>query len=119
MGALRDGRVLLELDKAYPMLANLNAIEELQTTYGSLEDMIGLLYDGEKCYCALRHIVTVLANEGREEDTPQIDLYVMGRLLHTKNFVYARDKVIESILVASEGDKEKNEDGEEALPKNV
>ena len=84
MSAIKDGRYPINLNgKEYYLLFSLNALDALQDKYGGY-DKLGEIFDSNNkdIFKDLRWLLTMLINEGLEDDEPQLTEQRVGKLIH-------------------------------------
>ena len=74
MSAIKDGRFPIVLDKERHLLFSLNAIDEMQDKFGGF-DRLDTVLSGKDSIKNLRWLLTVLLNEGAEDDEEPVLLY--------------------------------------------
>ena len=85
MSAIKDGRFPIVLDKERHLLFSLNAIDEMQDKFGGF-DRLDTVLSGKDSIKNLRWLLTVLLNEGAEDDEEPLTEKQVGKLIHTGNF---------------------------------
>lgn len=113
---MRNTIVYIETEKAkYPLVFNLNVMEEIQEQYGSLDNWGALTQgDGEPHIKDLKNGIMAMINEGidiENEGREQKELFLtrkqVGRILSEVGIPYVIEKIKE-ITIASTKGEEKN-----------
>ena len=84
MSAIKDGRYPINLNgKEYYLLFSLNALDALQDKYGGYDKLSEIFDSNNKdIFKDLRWLLTMLINEGLEDDEPQLTEQRVGKLIH-------------------------------------
>lgn len=123
MSAIKDGRFPITLDKERHLLFSLNAIDEMQDKFGGFDKLDEML-SGKDSIKNLRWLLTVLLNEGAEENEPELSEKQVGRLIHTGNFLEVKASIFKAFSMGNSGSPEppardEEDDDEEDDEKNV
>lgn len=105
MSALNDGRVALVLDKERYLLASLNALEDLQSLYGDLNELTDSL-TGPNRFGIAKKVLTILLREGASDGEPTLTENQVGKLVHPANFNKAVAAIYKCFSVGTQGDAE-------------
>jgi hypothetical protein len=98
MGAFKDGRIPIELDKTRHLLFDLNVIDELTDKYGGYDKLGEILNpDSNPTYIKdLKWILALLINEGADDGEPELSERQVGKLINTGNM----ESTVQSIIAA-------------------
>ena len=122
MSAIKDGRFPIVLDKERHLLFSLNAIDEMQDKFGGF-DRLDTVLSGKDSIKNLRWLLTVLLNEGAEDDEEPLTEKQVGKLIHTGNFAEVKTAIFKSFTLGNTGTTEpperEEEDDEEDDGKNA
>lgn len=125
MSAIKDGRFPIVLDKERHLLFSLNAIDEMQDKFGGF-DRLDTVLSGKDSIKNLRWLLTVLLNEGAEDDEEPLTEKQVGKLIHTGNFVEVKTAIFKAFSMGNNGTPEPpeppeqdGEDDEEDIEKNM
>lgn len=122
MSAIKDGRFPIVLDKERHLLFSLNAIDEMQDKFGGF-DRLDTVLSGKDSIKNLRWLLTVLLNEGAEDDEEPLTEKQVGKLIHTGNFVEVKTAIFKAFSMGNNGTPEPPEqdggDDEEDIEKNM
>lgn len=122
MSAIKDGRFPIVLDKERHLLFSLNAIDEMQDKFGGF-DRLDTVLSGKDSIKNLRWLLTVLLNEGAEDDEEPLTEKQVGKLIHTGNFAEVKTAIFKAFSMATTGTPEPpeqdGEDDEEDIEKNM
>lgn len=122
MSAIKDGRFPIVLDKERHLLFSLNAIDEMQDKFGGF-DRLDTVLSGKDSIKNLRWLLTVLLNEGAEDDEEPLTEKQVGKLIHTGNFAEVKTAIFKAFSMGNNGTPEPPEqDGEgdeEDIEKNM
>lgn len=122
MSAIKDGRFPIVLDKERHLLFSLNAIDEMQDKFGGF-DRLDTVLSGKDSIKNLRWLLTVLLNEGAEDDEEPLTEKQVGKLIHTGNFAEVKTAIFKAFSMGNNGTPEPpeqdGEDGEEDIEKNM
>ena len=111
MSAIKDGRYEIELNgKKYYMLFSLNALDEIQDRFGGYDKLDTAMADGKDMIKNIRWLFTLLLNEGRGEDEPELTEQQVGRLIHVGNIADIKGAIFNAFAFGATG----GEDVEEA-----
>lgn len=122
MSAIKDGRFPIVLDKERHLLFSLNAIDEMQDKFGGF-DRLDTVLSGKDSIKNLRWLLTVLLNEGAEDDEEPLTEKQTGKLIHTGNFAEVKTAIFKAFSMGNNGTPEPpeqdGEDDEEDIEKNM
>ena len=125
MSAIKDGRFPIVLDKERHLLFSLNAIDEMQDKFGGF-DRLDTVLSGKDSIKNLRWLLTVLLNEGAEDDEEPLTEKQVGKLIHTGNFAEVKTAIFKAFSMGNNGTPEPpeppeqdGEDNEEDIEKNM
>lgn len=122
MSAIKDGRFPIVLDKERHLLFSLNAIDEMQDKFGGF-DRLDTVLSGKDSIKNLRWLLTVLLNEGAEDDEEPLTEKQVGKLIHTGNFAEVKTDIFKAFSMGNNGTPEPpeqdGEDDEEDIEKNM
>lgn len=122
MSAIKDGRFPIVLDKERHLLFSLNAIDEMQDKFGGF-DRLDTVLSGKDSIKNLRWLLTVLLNEGAEDDEEPLTEKQVGKLIHTGNFAEVKTAIFKAFSMGNNGTAEPpeqdGEDDEEDIEKNM
>lgn len=125
MSAIKDGRFPIVLDKERHLLFSLNAIDEMQDKFGGF-DRLDTMLSGKDSIKNLRWLLTVLLNEGAEDDEEPLTEKQVGKLIHTGNFAEVKTAIFKAFSMGNNGTPEPpeppeqdGEDDEEDIEKNM
>ena len=122
MSAIKDGRFPIVLDKERHLLFSLNAIDEMQDKFGGF-DRLDTVLSGKDSIKNLRWLLTVLLNEGAEDDEEPLTERQVGKLIHTGNFAEVKTAIFKAFSMGNNGTLEPpeqdGEDDEEDIEKNM
>ena len=122
MSAIKDGRFPIVLDKERHLLFSLNAIDEMQDKFGGF-DRLDTVLSGKDSIKNLRWLLTVLLNEGAEDDEEPLTEKQVGKLIHTGNFAEVKTAIFKAFSMGNNGTPEPpeqdGEDYEEDIEKNM
>ena len=125
MSAIKDGRFPILLDKERHLLFSLNAIDEMQDKFGGF-DRLDTVLSGKDSIKNLRWLLTVLLNEGAEDDEEPLTEKQVGKLIHTGNFAEVKTAIFKAFSMGNNGTPEPpeppeqdGEDDEEDIEKNM
>lgn len=121
MSAIRDGRMPIMLDKERHMLFSLNVIDAVQDRFGDLTALPAEL-TGENSIKNLKWMLTMLLNEGKAEDEPELTEQQVGRMIHMGNFKEVQVAILAALSIGNSGNNEgsgmadyaENDEGEAA-----
>ena len=112
MSAIKDGRFPIVLDKERHLLFSLNAIDEMQDKFGGF-DRLDTVLSGKDSIKNLRWLLTVLLNEGAEDDEEPLTEKQVGKLIHTGNFAEVKTAIFKAFSMGNNGTPEPPERDEE------
>lgn len=125
MSAIKDGRFPIVLDKERHLLFSLNAIDEMQDKFGGF-DRLDTVLSGKDSIKNLRWLLTVLLNEGAEDEEEPLTEKQVGKLIHTGNFAEVKTAIFKAFSMGNNGTPEPpeppeqdGEDDEEDIEKNM
>ena len=105
MSAIKDGRFPITLDKERHLLFSLNAIDEMQDKFGGF-DRLDTVLSGKDSIKNLRWLLTVLLNEGAEDDEEPLTEKQVGKLIHTGNFLEVKSSIFKAFSMGNNGTAE-------------
>lgn len=114
MSAIKDGRYPIELKgKTYHLLFSLNALDALQDKFGGY-DKLGEIFNANNkdVFKDLRWLLTLLINEGLEDDEPQLTEQSVGKLIHLGNIGVIQEAIYKSFAYGVNGGEHTKEDTE-------
>lgn len=113
MSAIKDGRLPIELGGVTRhFLFSLNAIDEMQDKFGGFEVLDTVLYgkDGIK---NMRWLITMLLNEGKDDDEAELTEREVGKMIHTGNLPDIRAAIFRAFSMGNSGTEEDDPEGVE------
>ena len=108
MSAIKDGRYMIELGgKSRGLLFSLNALDEVQDKFGGY-DKLGEVFnqDNKDWIKNTRWLFTLLVNEGREEDEPEVKEQQVGRWIHMGNIKEVQEAILKAFTTGTRGTTE-------------
>lgn len=119
MGALKDGRYSIELDRERHLLYSLNVMDKLEEKYGDSEKIPELM-QGKGKINFIRWFLTELLNEGAEANADIVGEKDVGKLIHAGNLNYVITTMFKACSYGmggtdelEQGSLDDNEDAEE------
>ena len=112
MSAIRDGRYPVQLDRERKLLFDLNVLDEVNDKFGGMTEL-GNAMSGKDGAKNLRWLITLMLNEGKEDDEPALTERQVGKLVHAGNLAEARAAVMRTIAVGNRGKAENDEEEED------
>lgn len=107
MSAIKDGRYEIELNgKKYYMLFSLNALDEIQDRFGGYDKLDTAMSEGKDMIKNIRWLFTLLLNEGRAEDEPELTEQQVGRLIHVGNIAEIKHAIFNAFAFGATGGEE-------------
>ena len=105
MSAIKDGRYPITLNgKDYYLLFSLNALDALQDKYGGYDKLGEVFNENNKdIFKDLRWLLTMLINEGLEDDEPQLTEQKVGKLIHIGNIAMIKSAIYKSFAYGVNG----------------
>lgn len=122
MGALKDGRYEIELDKTRHLLFDLNVIDELNEKYGGYDKLGEILTPENPHYIKdLKCVLALLINEGADDGEEELTEKQVGKLINTGNMNTAINSIFAAFNVGTSGAVELpiTEDDDEENPKTA
>lgn len=115
MSAIKDGRYPITLNgKDYYLLFSLNALDALQDKYGGYDKLSDIFNEKNKdIFKDLRWLLTMLINEGLEDDEPELTEQKVGKLIHLGNIGMIKTAIYKSFAFGVNGGEEEAEKTEE------
>lgn len=116
MSAIKDGRLAVELNgKKYFLLFSLNALDEMQDRFGGY-DKLDKAFDNNNPSMIkdLRWLLTLVINEGMEEDEQQLSERQVGKLIHLGNLNVIKEAIFAAFAYSVNGGEEHEETTEAA-----
>lgn len=111
MSVIKDGRYPVELDRERKLLFDLNVLDEVNDKFGGMEKL-GDALQGKDGARNLRWLVTLMLNEGKEDDEPALTERQVGKLVHAGNLAATRTAVMMAITIGNRGKIEEETDEE-------
>ena len=108
MSAIKDGRYMIELGgKKRGLLFSLNALDEVQDKFGGY-DKLGEVFiqDNKDWIKNTRWLFTLLVNEGREENEPEVTEQQVGRWIHMGNIKEVQEAILKAFTTGTRGTTE-------------
>lgn len=111
MSAIKDGRVAIDINgKTYHMLFSLNVLDAVQDKFGGYDTIDEKLKEDNKDMIKnVRWLFTLLLNEGRDEDEPELTEQQVGKLLHVGNLAAVKSAIFDAFAYGAKGDEEVTE----------
>lgn len=118
MSAIKDGRFPITLDKVRHLMFNLNAIDEIQDKFGGF-DRLDEALAGKDSIKNLRWLLTLLLNEGADDEDEELTEKQVGKLIHTGNLTEVKSSIFKAFSLGNNGTEEPpGDDGEEEYEKD-
>lgn len=105
MSAIKDGRYPVTLDKERHLLFSLNILDELQDKAGGY-DKLDVFLSGKDLFKNLRWLLTLLINEGADENEEPLTEKQVGKLIHAGNFTAMQEAIFKAFAKGNNGDEE-------------
>ena len=114
MSAIKDGRYPVELNgKTYHLLFDLNALDAVQDRFGGYDKLDEIFNtDNPNMVKDLKWLFTMLINEGREEDEPEVTEQQVGRLIHVGNLTEVQNAIYASFAYGANSEDDGEDDNE-------
>lgn len=111
MSAIKDGRYPINLNgKDYYLLFSLNALDALQDKYGGYDKLGDIFNENNKdIFKDLRWLLTLLINEGLEDDEPEFTEQRIGKLIHLGNIGEIKTAIYKSFAYGVNGGEQPDE----------
>ena len=111
MSAIKDGRYPINLNgKDYYLLFSLNALDALQEKYGGYDKLGDIFNENNKdIFKDLRWLLTLLINEGLEDDEPEFTEQRIGKLIHLGNIGEIKTAIYKSFAYGVNGGEQPDE----------
>lgn len=111
MSAIKDGRYPINLNgKDYYLLFSLNALDALQDKYGGYDRLGDIFNENNKdIFKDLRWLLTLLINEGLEDDEPEFTEQRIGKLIHLGNIGEIKTAIYKSFAYGVNGGEQTEE----------
>lgn len=112
MSAIKDGRYPVVLNgKEYHLLFSLNALDEVQDKFGGY-DKLNVVFDNNNPAMIkdLRWLLTLLINEGMDENEQPLTEKQVGRIIHLGNMNEVQSAIYASFAYAASGGEETNKE---------
>ncbi|RKM55093.1 hypothetical protein D6855_16385 [Butyrivibrio sp. CB08] len=107
MSAIKDGRYEIELNgKKYHMLFSLNALDEIQDKFGGYDKLDVAMSEGKDMIKNIRWLFTLLLNEGRADEEPELTEQQVGKLIHVGNLNQIKGSIINAFAYGATGGEE-------------
>lgn len=120
MSAIKDGRYEIELNgKKYHMLFSLNALDEIQDKFGGYDQIDKAMSEGKDMIKNVRWLFTLLLNEGRAEDEPELTEKQVGRLIHVGNLGDIKGAIFNAFAYGATGGETVEETADEGDAGNM
>jgi hypothetical protein len=105
MSAIKDGRYPINLrGKDYYLLFSLNALDALQDKFGGYDKLSEIFNEKNKdIFKDLRWLLTLLINEGLEENEQELTEQQVGRLIHLGNIGEIKTVIYKSFAYGVNG----------------
>jgi hypothetical protein len=108
--AFRDGRSPIELGgQTRYMCFSLNAMVDVEERFGGVEKLPEA-FEGPTRLKNIRWLLTLLLNEGREEDSPELSEREVGRMINGANLKDVTHAIFASMRRANNGDEPVSEE---------
>ena len=118
MSAFKDGRFPIEINgKLYHMLFDLNVLDELNEKAGGYENLTEFLR-GKEQFSRLKWLLTLLLNEGADEDDEEVTESKVGRMIHTGNLFEVQSAIYKAFSIGISGTPEPPEIADDEPVKN-
>lgn len=112
MSAIKDGRFPIMLDKKRYLLFSLNVLDELQDKAGGY-DKLNVFLSGKVLFKNLKWLLTILLNEGADENDEKLTEIQVGKLIHTGNLRSVQETVFKAFSIGSCGSEQQSDMDEE------
>mgnify|MGYP004591868907 CR=1 FL=1 len=111
MSAIKDGRYPINLNgKDYYLLFSLNALDALQDKYGGYDRLGDIFNENNKdIFKDLRWLLTLLINEGLEDDEPEFTEQRIGKIIHLGNIGEIKTAIYKSFAYGVNGGEQTEE----------
>ncbi len=105
MSAIKDGRVAIEINgKTYHMLFSLNVLDAVQDKFGGYDTIDEKLREDNKDMIKnVRWLFTLLLNEGRDDEEPELTEQQVGKLLHVGNLAAVKGAIFDAFAFGATG----------------
>lgn len=115
MSAIKDGRYPITLNgKDYYLLFSLNALDALQDKYGGYDKLSDIFREDNKdIFKDLRWLLTMLINEGLEDDEEPLTEQKVGKLIHLGNLGMIKTAIYKSFAYGVNGGEQPETQEEE------
>lgn len=115
MSAIKDGRYPITLNgKDYYLLFSLNALDALQDKYGGYDKLSDIFREDNKdIFKDLRWLLTMLINEGLEDDEEPLTERKVGKLIHLGNLGMIKTTIYKSFAYGVNGGEQPETQEEE------
>lgn len=90
------------------MLFSLNVIDEVQDRFGSFDNLETVM-TGKDSIKNLRWLLTILLNEGADEEEEALTEKEVGRMIHTGNFQAVKAAIFKAFALGNRGTTEPQE----------
>jgi hypothetical protein len=105
MSAIKDGRYPITLDKERHMLFSLNALDAIQDKFGGF-DKLNEIVRGKDNLKNITWLMTLLLNEGAEDNEEPLTEKKVGRLVYGGNFNYVVEEMMKAFNFGNSGSTE-------------
>ena len=111
MSAIKDGRYPIELNgKKYHLLFDLNVLDEVQDKFGGYDKLNEVFkQDNPRMMKDLKWLLTMLINEGMEDEEKELTEKQVGKMIHMGNFAMIQEAILKSFSVGVSGDDQDSE----------
>ena len=98
---------------SFYLLFSLNALDALQDKYGGYDKLSDIFNENNKdIFKDLRWLLTMLINEGLEDDEPELTEQKVGKLIHLGNIGMIKTAIYKSFAFGVNGGEEQTEETE-------
>ena len=121
MSAIKDGRYPIELNgKQYHLLFDLNVLDEVQDKFGGYDKLNEVFkQDNPRMMKDLKWLLTMLINEGMEDEENELTEKQVGKMIHMGNFAMIQEAILKSFSVGVSGDGQDIEDSEDSEDEQI
>lgn len=102
--SFKDGKTAIMLDKERHLLFSLNALDEMQERFGSIENLPNIMQGDDK-FKNIRTLLTILLNEGAADGEEPLTEKQVGRLIHIGNFTDVQNSIMKAFIKGTNGDE--------------
>lgn len=107
MSAIKDGKTLVELNgRKYSLLFSLNALDEMQDRFGGY-DKLDKAFDKNNpdMIKDLRWLLTLIINEGLEDDEQMFTEKQIGKMIHLGNLNQIKNAIFNAFAYSVNGEE--------------